>query len=133
MKTNERIEISLNEAKQLKEQLESLGLESEKIKKFLNEGFINKYTVAAVGYVGYKVGKRLIKINELKNQREMIDRYAGEAAGDEFEYYSKQLLTNPRDDGAREKVRRVLQLANDKRSEIISQENSAAFDNDYNY
>ena len=87
MKTNERIEISLNEAKQLKEQLESLGLESEKIKKFLNEGFINKYTVAAVGYVGYKVGKRLIKINELKNQREMIDRYAGEAAGDERTQY----------------------------------------------
>jgi len=133
MKPEEKIEISLDEAKLLKESLEKLGVNTETIKTFLKEGFVNKYTVAAVGYVGYKIGKRLIKINELKNQREMIDRYAGEAAGDEFEYYSKALLQNPKDDGAREKVRRVLELANNKRSEIISQENSSAFDNEYNY
>jgi hypothetical protein len=120
-----KIEITLAEAQDIKETLESMGMESEKIKQFLNEGFVNKLKVGLLAYAAFKIGSKIIQFKNVPNQKEFISKYSGRTAADDFEIYAKRLSLDAGDNEAKQKVKAHLEKAMAKKEEIMQRERDA--------
>ena len=121
----QKIEITFEEAKLIKENLTSLGVEDDKIKTFLNEGFLNKLKVIVLAYAAFKIGSKIIKFKNVPNQKEFISKYSGRTAADDFEIYAKRLALDAGDNEAKMKVKAHLEKALSKKEDIMQRERDA--------